>query len=216
MIYKKCIVCGIFYEENKVCKCGFDEIEVHGLIVEYYKQGLSNWDIFLKLGLNGKRTLSFINSYLRSLNFKPNPEKYNFKCKMCGKQSISNSPNSTYCSEECGKKYRREYERKKYHKRKKVRNINKIFRKCLYCKTEFEIKKVGQKQIFCSDECSKKYDEPTIENIREEFRNLSLSNPFEAQKIADEMEVVEGKEFRELVLNGLPPFSKKEHDEHNA
>ena len=45
-----------------------------------------------------------------------------------------------------------------------------------------------------------------IKDIRESFKVLCEVEPLKAQKLANEMELIEGKEFRDIVLDGLAPF----------
>ena len=95
-----------------------------------------------------------------------------------------------------------------------TRNIKKV---CKYCNKIFKTK--GRRKVFCSKSCRitfykiyrknaiyKKND--VITDMRYHFNRLKEINPVKAQKIYDEMELLEGSTFRELALNGLSPFKK--------
>ena len=43
-----------------------------------------------------------------------------------------------------------------------------------------------------------------IKNLRAEYEQICITDPEKARAIAEEIEIIEGKEFKELALNGLP------------
>lgn len=84
---------------------------------------------------------------------------------------------------------------------------------CPICKKEFPTK--NKRQIYCSDKCRRKKANRSwkrytkkgiIQDIQTEYQELKQRNPLIAQKIANEMDIMEGTEFRKQVLDGLAPY----------
>lgn len=99
--------------------------------------------------------------------------------------------------------------KRNYHRKPRLGSpkIYKII--CSLCSKEFETKRWSQK--YCYDPCRPEYIYPSrkeevILAMRTDFLRLKEINPVKAQKIADEMEIIEGEEFRDLALDGLAPF----------
>lgn len=149
---------------------------------------------------------------LRKYNLKPNKCKTN--CRVCGKKIESKSGVIKYCSYICRAKKQIE-DRKKRKKYPAIGNRSFKIKFCKNCGKKFRTKSINK--VFCNKECRLKYFKkyrkslPTntkevIGDMRFHFNRLKEINPVKAQKIADEMEILEGKEFRDLALNGLAPF----------
>ena len=79
---------------------------------------------------------------------------------------------------------------------------------CKRCHNSFDTYNFHKK--IC-DDCKHIQNEIYFEvrRIRYLYHSLLNENPRLAQAISDEMEAVEGRDFRELAINGLAPFSKK-------
>lgn len=109
---------------------------------------------------------------------------------------------------------------KKSRKIPKLGVKKQLEKNCIYCNNIFFT--FNPNQLFCSKKCRKKSYHPKIyskkdiiDNIRNDFLNLKRLDPSLAQKIADEMELLEGKQFRDEVLDGLAPFSNPKKNKKN-
>jgi len=127
-------------------------------------------------------------------------------CQFCGKKFVTEYPwCKIFCSDKCSSKNRRMERR--IEKEKKLKKINEAKLICPICKNEFIPS--HHKTKYCSETCgyiAKKSYQVNIKNIRDLYKKLLENNPIKAQRIADEMEEIEGKKFRNLVLDGLAPF----------
>jgi len=128
-------------------------------------------------------------------NYGNKRKHYTYPCIDCGKQLVfrykHNSPNKLLC-EDCKIK-------------RKTTTI------CQLCGRKFEVvePRFKDKTKFC-DTCKVIYrsdnSRDIIEGIRIAYERLVRINPAKAQKFANEMEVLEGKEFKDKVLGGLTPY----------
>lgn len=99
----------------------------------------------------------------------------------------------------------------KYHKPTKIGRPTFYEKVCPTCGIQFST--IRPRQKYHSEECRPKWkcvptDDELISVIRDDYLNLCKSDPVQAQRIADEIEVIEGAEFREIALDGLVPFKK--------
>jgi len=136
-------------------------------------------------------------------------------CVICGNELKSNHPLAILCSEKC----RNEHTKlKKYKRPKRLGNPRTYHNHCPICDCYFETKRWNR--IYCDEKCSAKAKEKQVNHTKEEmisalrkdYNILKETDLTKAQQIADEMEILEGKVFRKLALNGLAPFDKKEND----
>lgn len=143
--------------------------------------------------------------------------KYKRKCIVCNKIIESRSSVKKYCSYSCYKirAKQKANERNYYRKWNKIGDSKEIYHYCKNCGIEFKTNK--KRKIFCNKKCRQQFynkqngitKEEIISNMRFHFKRLKEINPIKAQKIADEMEILEGFEFKELAINGLAPFNNK-------
>jgi len=175
-------------------------------IKELHRQGFSDGQIADELEL----WVSQIYYYREKLGLKinkaiPNIEK---KCIICNKIFRCSNPIKKYCSIECAKKAPRA-KRRKFNK---IGDAEKFTGYCKVCGSLFE--SYRRDKIYCSKKCQRKASnkkraatkKEIIADMRYHFNLLKGTNSTKAQKIADEMELLEGEEFRDLALNGLAPF----------
>jgi len=89
----------------------------------------------------------------------------------------------------------------------------KWWRICPECGTEFMA--TYYLTQYCSPGCREKRQKRmrrqytrkgVLTDIRAEYQTLKHLNPAKAQEIANEMEITEGKGFRDTVLDGLAPY----------
>lgn len=108
------------------------------------------------------------------------------------------------------------YKLPKYHRPTKLGRPTYYEKICPGCGEKFLTIKSNQK--YHSTECRKKHnllrkahaptDDELISVMRYDFNILREIDPVKAQRIAEEMEVLEGAEFKEIALDGLPSFKK--------
>jgi len=151
----------------------------------------------------------------------------NYICRVCRKtieEPRKATASISYCSYECReKKMKLDYEKYKKNRTGRYNRIGKIkakIRCCKNCNKKFKTK--SHLKVFCSDDCRNDYyrlgrkniygnKSSIIKDMRYSFNSLKEKNPVKAQKIADEMEILEGIEFRNLALNGLAPFKNRKN-----
>lgn len=140
-------------------------------------------------------------------------EKMFLHCIVCNKLFESTRCNAKFCSEEC-----RIIHGKAKKRKRKLEIVNPKIVTCPTCGKKITNKR-WRNRIYCSDKCrQRKYmiltKSDVIANIQSDFKNLKKINPEKAQKIADEMEIIEGNEFREMTLDGIAPFKNPKIKEH--
>jgi len=126
-------------------------------------------------------------------------------CLNCKKpfQSWYNKREQKFCSTKCARSFLYAIH---FEQRQLRRNaINKSERICRKCGKVFPVSSsMRRDKKYCSDSCTPK--DPTtkkeiVDTMRNDFDDLKKRNPKLAQQIADEMKIVEGKQFQKDALD---------------
>lgn len=213
-VLMRCLRCGKQIYKGVCMMCGLDCTEIQKIVEEHNGKRFYYSEIIKMLKLD-ERKFSGETEFGRVIYVLGCLDIKSFYCDMCGYKAI----HSKYPREYCSGKYKNLtvlYDSRNCRcsiflgGSKKIKKVEKPARRCVCCNKI--MKPYRWNQRFCSEKCRTDFYVPTIENIRKDFLKLMKVNSIKAKEIADEMEVEEGKEFREKVLDGLLSFNKKKED----
>lgn len=189
---------------NKIAfhtKDWYDEKEHEEFIFQITKRIENHLFVYIPHGVMKEDFESIKNIILHELF---EPIDFASSCPICGLFFIPKNHSRRYCSNKCSLKGQK-------HRQSPSRKTGVVYNKhCITCGKRFLTNKPNHK--YCSIECRPIYpqtEKKIIAVMRAEFLRLKEKNPKKAQKIADEMELLEGYNFRDLALNGLAPFKSQ-------
>jgi len=99
------------------------------------------------------------------------------RCSICGKEFKSDKANAKYCSDECKKQHNRERDKRRAINK---HNKNKKSHKCKYCGKIFVPEYGFKKRTFCSNQCSKKYQQGKKGSEPKKYINRRISKAIQA------------------------------------